>query len=173
MTKNLKVSQPTIQEQYDGFKFQLQNPEYASALVCNYLQLNKDASQEHAVSLFPPIINQMAAINQGDLTEVERILYAQSVSLQTAFNRFMSLSGLHQDNLERCDRFANLALRAQEQCRKTLATLIDIKNPKKPTQFIKNYVDKQLNQLRVDDRDTVNPQMPLQLESRQNAKVDI
>ncbi len=173
MTKKSKVNRPETTELNDGFKLQLESPEFASASVCNYLQLHKNGSVEGAVSLLPPLINQMIAIKQGDLTEVERILYSQSITLQTAFNRFMAMAALSQHNGEQCDRFASLALKAQEQCRKTLATLVDLKNPKKPTQFIKSYVDKQINQLRVEGQDNVTESAALHLEPTQNAKVDI
>jgi hypothetical protein len=174
MTQKPQPRQPSTEEGLvDGYKFQLSCPEYAAASTCNYLQLHKEASQERSATLLAPLVKQMKEIKQGDLTEVERILYSQSVTLQTAFNRFMGIAALSQDNAETCDRYASLALRAQEQCRKTLATLVDLKNPKKPAQFIKNYVDKQLNQLRVEGQDNANEPTPLQLEATQNAKVDI
>lgn len=47
-------------------------------------------------------------------------------------------------------RLLELALRCQEQSRRTITTLDNIRNPKKPSQFIKNYVDKQVNQLKVE-----------------------
>jgi hypothetical protein len=39
------------------------------------------------------------------------------------------------------------ALKVQSATRKTATALDGIRNPKKPSQFIKNYVDKQLNQM--------------------------
>ena len=173
MTQKPQASPPPAADFVDGFLLQILSPEYAAASTCNYLQLAKGARSEQALALAVPISEQVTGIKQGDLTEVERILYSQSVTLQTAFNRFMGIAAISQDNPERCDRYASLALRAQEQCRKTLATLVDLKNPKKPAQFIKNYVDKQLNQLRVEGQDNANEPTPLQLEATQNAKVDI
>jgi hypothetical protein len=43
-----------------------------------------------------------------------------------------------------------VGLRAAEQARRAIATLDSLRNPKRPTQFIKQYVDKQLNELRVE-----------------------
>jgi hypothetical protein len=64
-------------------------------------------------------------------------------------------------------------LKAAEQSRRAIATLDSLRNPKRPTQFIKQYVDKQLNELRVEQSppsatvDTGN-----QLEGSNNAPVD-
>jgi hypothetical protein len=42
-----------------------------------------------------------------------------------------------------------MALKCQEQCRKTLKTLNDIQNPQPKTVFIKNAIAQQVNQLAV------------------------
>jgi len=49
-----------------------------------------------------------------------------------------------------------------------MALLHELKNPKKPSQFIKNYVHQQLNQLQVEQE-----QLKQQLEGTRNAPVDI
>ena len=63
--------------------------------------------------------------------------------------------------------FFDAAMKAQEQARKTLQTLHDIKNPNPRTVFIKNAIAQQLNQL-------VNKTEKLekQLEAQPYAKVD-
>jgi hypothetical protein len=92
------------------------------------------------------IAEQFTQVRAGDITAVESMLYSQAMTLQSAFNQWI-VSASCQQRPEEAERFAHLALRAQDQCRKTLATLTEIKNPKRSTTFIKNYVDKQLNQL--------------------------
>jgi hypothetical protein len=122
--------------------------------------------------LIVPLKNQVAnVVATGDSKSIEEMLYAQSLSLQALFNRWISVAALCTET-ESIDRMGSLALRAQDQCRKTLLALSEVRNPKKPTQFIKNYVDKQLNQLRVDQVEptTVDPNF---LKESQNAPMDI
>ena len=63
----------------------------------------------------------------------------------------------------------NLALKAQNQSIKTLKTINEIKNPKRSTTFVKNYVDKQLNQLSVNEREL---EQSVKLGESSNAKLD-
>lgn len=81
-------------------------------------------------------------------SEAIQTLLAQAQTLETAFNRFLSLAALVKSH-ESAERYASLAFKAQSECRKTMLAIDAIKNPKKPTTFIKNYVDRQLNQLQV------------------------
>ncbi len=63
--------------------------------------------------------------------------------------------------------YSDAAMKAQEQARKTLQTLHDIKNPKPRTVFIKNAIAQQVNQLV-----TKTEELQKQLEDRPYAKVD-
>ncbi len=64
-------------------------------------------------------------------------------------------------------------LRAAEQSRRAIATLDSLRNPKRPTQFIKQDVDKQLNELRVEQSAPgVTVGLGNQLEASNNAPVD-
>ncbi len=54
--------------------------------------------------------------------------------------------------------------------KQTIQTLVDIRNPKKPAQFIKNYVDKQLNRVKVGLENEIEDLQ--QLGESTNAKVD-
>ena len=63
-----------------------------------------------------------------------------------------------------------LALKCQNQRRQTIQALADLKNPEKPTQFIKNYVDKQVNQLKLEREDESKQ---FQLGETDNAPMDI
>lgn len=140
----------------DGHKFSVQSPEWAAAQTIAWILYTKQFySSERAIDLVPTLAANAAQVRNGSLIEAERILLSQAEVLQALFNRTLGLAALMMDNPEKCDRYASLALRAQEQCRKTLLTLAELKNPKKPTQFIKNYVDKQLNQLKVDQSEDV------------------
>lgn len=64
-------------------------------------------------------------------------------------------------------------LRAAEQSRRAIATLDSLRNPKRPTQFIKQYVDKQLNELRVEQSTPgVTVEGVKQLEASPSAQMD-
>lgn len=135
----------------DGHKFSVESPEWAAAQTIGWTLYGKQLySSDKAFALLPTLTDSAAQVRKGDLLEAERILLSQAEVLQAFFNRTLGLAAFMMDKPETCERYASLAFRAQEQCRKTLVALAELKNPKKPTQFIKNYVDKQLNQLKVE-----------------------
>jgi hypothetical protein len=76
-------------------------------------------------------------VQAGDLSEAEIMLLAQAVTLDTIFNtlarRAATTMGTHFDAT---DTYLRLALKAQGQCRTTLETLAEIKNPR-PVAFVK------------------------------------
>lgn len=80
-----------------------------------------------------------ALADPADTKTVERMLLAQSVVLQSLFAHYMTRANRSAE-LAKLQAFGDLALKAQNQCRRTLATLAEIRNPRR-TQFIK-----QLNQ---------------------------
>lgn len=65
---------------------------------------------------------------------IERMLLAQATTLQSLFAHFMT-KVVRADGLPKLQAFADLALKSQNQCRRTLATLAEIRNPRR-TQFI-------------------------------------
>jgi hypothetical protein len=82
----------------------------------------------------------------GDTKTVERMLLAQSVVLQSMFANYMTRAS-RTDMLPKLQAFADLALKAQNQCRRTLATLAEIRNPRR-AMFVKqvnNAVNQQVN----------------------------
>lgn len=87
-----------------------------------------------------------ALADPSDTKTVERMLLAQSVVLQSLFGHYMMLANRSAE-LPKLQAFGDLALKAQNQCRRTLATLAEIRNPRR-TQFIKqqnNAVNQQIN----------------------------
>ena len=77
---------------------------------------------------------------------IQRMLLAQSVTLQNIFTRYMARA-VQADMLPKFQAFADVALKAQNQCRRTLATLAEIRNPRR-TQFIRQVnhaVNQQVN----------------------------
>lgn len=72
-----------------------------------------------------------AAVNGGDLSEVERMLHAQAVSLNAIFCDMArrAHTNVKVSYIEASERFMRLAFKAQSQCRATLETLAAVKNP--------------------------------------------
>ena len=69
------------------------------------------------------------------------------------------------------EKLLKLALKAQAQSRQTVETLAELKNPKKPAQFIKSYVNQQLNQLKLGTEAEIEELQ--QLGESNNAPLDI
>lgn len=76
------------------------------------------------------------AVNGGDLSTVEAMLYSQAVALNTIFAEMARRAALNlNDYPKAAEERLRLAFKAQNQCRMTLETLAAIKNP--PTVFAK------------------------------------
>ncbi|MEO1522690.1 MAG: hypothetical protein AAFU78_18190 [Cyanobacteria bacterium J06633_2] len=89
------------------------------------------------------------ALQRNDLSDLEKMLVSQTYSLDAAFNELLlkSASVLHSSaaghkGKQQGIQLFELALKAQKQCKQTVMSLNEIRNPKRAT-FIKN----QLNQL--------------------------
>jgi hypothetical protein len=119
-------------------------------------------SMNALIYAIPPLAtidpNELAAaikkLAEGtDTNEIQVMLATQAITLQAIFNsQLMGMGNCStQDGV---NAFADRAMRAQEQCRKTLQTLAEVKNPRRPSQFIKTYVSKQLNQLRLEQKNS-------------------
>ena len=67
----------------------------------------------------------------GDLTDAEATLMAQAVTLDMMFNELARRAALNMgEHMNATDTYLRLALKAQGQCRATLETLAEIKNPR-------------------------------------------
>jgi hypothetical protein len=99
-------------------------------------------------------------VQDGNNQDIETILHAQITMLNSLGSHFMikSLGGysspevlksLPQLPLE----FANLSLKCQTEMRRCIELLHDLKSPKKPSQFIKTYVNQQLNSLQIEQQE--------------------
>jgi phospholipase/lecithinase/hemolysin len=140
------------------------DPAIGSALTVNWLFEGKPSAE-----FIVPLQNQVTnALTSTDNKFIERALYSQSLTLQALFNRWITAAACSSDP-EVVDRLASLALRSQDQCRKTLVSLNEVRNPKR-SQFIRN-LQLQLNELRLEQ----NPSAPASnsLEESKNAPVDI
>jgi hypothetical protein len=69
-------------------------------------------------------------VNVNDLTDVEATLHSQSATLNIMFGEMSRRAALNMGEYpEAAERYMRMALKAQNQCRMTLETLSNIKNP--------------------------------------------
>lgn len=87
---------------------------------------------------------QHEALASGDISRIENMLFDQAHTLQAIFMHFLQRLP-NTEYLSQSESYSRLALKAQNQCRQTLATLGDLKNPKRAT-FIKQQ-NNTLNQI--------------------------
>lgn len=96
------------------------------------------------------LIESAKKVNSGNLNEIEQMLMTQAKSLDYIFYDAMSkLADLNMIN--QIETFVSIALRAQSQCRKTLATLAEIKHPKRTT-----FIQQQNNAVQVNQLNSKN-----------------
>jgi hypothetical protein len=142
----------------------------SSQLISQCSSLDKGKSPEIAGE----ISQRLAEIRSGDMTYLEEMLLSQAIALNVfSADCLMKASGFIGEGLavkfpELTQSLAQLGLRAQDQSRKTILALNELRNPKKPSQFIKNYVNQQLNQVQLEQQE-----LKQQLEATTNAPVDI
>lgn len=79
--------------------------------------------------------NSMREVKEGDLTSLEAMLIGQATALQTMFTS-LALRASSQEYLPNYQTFMGLALKAQNQSRATIQSLVDLKYPRQAT-FVK------------------------------------
>lgn len=91
--------------------------------------------------------------------DLERALQAQVASLNVMFEKFagLAIARTGTADADELKVLGELALRCQQQQRQAIEAIARIRKPRVTT-FVKNYVDKQLNQL-VQDRQSQQPQL--------------
>jgi hypothetical protein len=72
--------------------------------------------------------DSIAKVQAGNLKKCEGMLMGQAMALQSIFVKLSRMSN-KQDSLRAIETLLRLALKAQSQCRNTLETLANIKNP--------------------------------------------
>lgn len=77
---------------------------------------------------------KIAKVKAGDMSDVEATLIAQAVTLDTVFNELARRAALNMgEHMTATETYLRLAFRAQAQCRSTLETLAEVKNPRQAT----------------------------------------
>jgi len=97
---------------------------------------------------------------EGDLSVVEEMLLNQALTLQ-AINTTYVMKLPACNDLHQLEVYSRIALKAQNQSRQTLATLIELKNPRR-TQFIKQQNNAQNQQ--------INNGEPVNIADQENSK---
>ncbi len=90
-------------------------------------------------------IQQVERIRGGDLAPVEAMLFSQAKALEALFTRLVH-RGMGCDNIAPFQANITMALKAQAQCRATLQTLVEAKQPR-AVAFVKqaNIAQQQVN----------------------------
>ena len=144
------------------------SPSFGAAHTLNLLihGSEKQTGTQQTVQIQEAIEAQITALMTDEATAATELLYGQVAILNAAFNRYMQMATLT-SNSNQFGLYFEAAMKAQEQARKTLQTIHDIKNPKPKTVFIKNAIAQQVNQLV-----TKTEELQKQLEAQPYAKVD-
>ena len=135
------------------------NPLYSQAQTL--LKVGKQpVDAKNILTVIEAFAEQAKKTRDGDTYELELILHGQISMLSALSADFMNkaIGGYTAPEVlgqfpQLPGEFANIALKCQSEMRKCIDLLHQIKNPKKPSTFIKNYVNQQLNQLQVEQQE--------------------
>lgn len=74
---------------------------------------------------------KVTAVQAGNMTDMEGMLAAQEIALDTIFNEMARRASMNMgDYLSATETYMRMALKAQAQCRATIETLAEVKNPR-------------------------------------------
>lgn len=123
------------------------DPVNKALTLLTLLNVNKNEVNNMDVLQFQNDIKKhIELIQNGDLSNLEAILSTQVFSLNLLFNKMAAKIELAEEFGD-AQIFVDLAMKIQNNCRKTVLTLSEIRNPKKTT-FIKQQncaVNQQVN----------------------------
>ena len=81
-------------------------------------------------ALIEDLHTKVATVQDGSMKPLESMLYSQAIALQTIFTNLSRRSAINAgEYINASETYMKLALKAQAQCRATLETLAEIKNP--------------------------------------------
>lgn len=80
--------------------------------------------------LVTALSGKVALIQQGNLSDLEATLAAQATALNSIFSEMARRAAANMGiDIDSCERYLKLALKAQGQCRATIEALASMKNP--------------------------------------------
>lgn len=91
--------------------------------------LNSDLNLP-AQGVYEQFRNRTDAVQAGSMDMPERMLLSQAMALQAAFTKLMGKAAANLNDMKRLQPLMQLALKAQSNCRVTLETLNEFKNPR-------------------------------------------
>lgn len=98
------------------------------------------------VAAFERLSRSVDRIHNNDTNEIEAMLMTQAKTLEYVF--YDALTKLPNSSMEHAEVFADIALKAQSNCRKTLMALAELRHPRRTTTIIKqqnNAITQQVN----------------------------
>ena len=111
------------------------SPEFAAYRVVSGAERNSNVLDDADVPSIVDVLRaQAAAVSRGEMNHVEAMLMNQAAGLQSLFAR-LAERGMGCEHAAAFEANMRMALRAQNQCRATLETMVAIKNP--PVVFAK------------------------------------
>lgn len=102
------------------------SPECLSASV---LTICQNIQHTQINEMIKELKHQTAAVQSNDLSRAESMLIAQAHTLDGLFAR-LTTNALTSTDMDKLERYMKLALKAQNQARATLQTLVELKTPK-------------------------------------------
>lgn len=140
LKKSAKSQQVMTTAERERLYKELQGVETNAAVLASFagasaLQKFVGGDDVHYWKLILSLDNQIKNVNSGDLKGIEGVLTAQIHILNSMFNN-LAIRSKNQTHMNMIDQFMRLAFKAQNQCRVTVETLVNLKNPAAST-FVK------------------------------------
>lgn len=129
----LKVAQQPDETQADALAHTSLRPSVQAALTL--MEYNKGFGELSINTLVNNLEKQCKLASGGDLKRAEAILTAQAHTLDSIFH-YLARRAQRVEYLNQFDTHMRLMFKAQAQCRATLETLAEIKNPQ-PIAFVR------------------------------------
>jgi len=104
------------------------SPDIMAACTMHYFHDTESKSTVSITDRADALCAQVKKVVDGDMSLPETMLMAQATTLDALFGHLARKARL-QEHMPNYEAFFRLALRAQNQCRMTLETLSNIKNP--------------------------------------------
>ncbi len=104
------------------------SPDIMAACTMHYFHDTESKSTVSITDRADVLCAQVKKVVDGDMSLPETMLMAQATTLDALFGH-LARKARNQDQLKHYETFFRLALKAQAQCRATLETLSNIKNP--------------------------------------------